>query len=78
MDYWTILGILAVVLLIYYWNSRNAVWGGFTFGIIIGLVLFIFKGNFVIVVGKSAVVGTLLGFLAELLGMLSDYLKRKR
>jgi hypothetical protein len=28
-------------------------------------------------VGKGAILGTMIGFVAELLGMLSDFLKRK-
>lgn len=79
---WIIFGILAVILLAVYWNRRNAVWGGLTLGIIAGFIaaiFFAFKGGgFTFsIVGKFAVVGTLMGFITELLGKVSDRLKRK-
>lgn len=79
---WVIFAIIVVILLAVYWNRRNAVWGGLTLGIIVGFIVaifFAFRGsgfNFSIV-GKLAVVGTLMGFIAELLGKASDRLKRK-
>jgi len=49
MDIWNILGIIAIIaLLFYFFNGRNAVWSMFTFGIIIGLIAGIisyFLGN---------------------------------
>ncbi|MDP3956744.1 MAG: hypothetical protein Q8P97_01990 [bacterium] len=79
---WALLGIIAVILLVIYWRRRNSVWGGLALGIIIGLVLAIvyaIKGNGFswYVIGKAAIVGTLLGFVAELLGRLSDFLRNK-
>ncbi len=75
---WTILGIATPILLVVYWRRRNAVWGGFTIGIIVGLVIALFFPGFDwYVVGKSAISGTIVGFGAELLGKLSDYIKRK-
>jgi len=80
---WIILGIVAIVLLIIYWRSRNAVWGGLTIGIIAGFIIaifFIFKGNEFpwYIIGKVAVSGVMIGFAAELLGKLSDFIKRKK
>lgn len=79
---WTFLSIITIVLLVVFWNKRNAVWGGLTLGIVIGFIissLFVFRGEGFDwhIVGKTAVVGTLLGFIAELLGRVSDYLRRK-
>ena len=79
---WTILGIITAVLLIVFWKKQNAVWGGLTLGIIIGFIIalfFISKGNNFdwYIIGKSAVIGTLLGFSAELLGKVVDYIKKK-
>ena len=74
---WTILGIASLVLLAIYWRTRNAVWGGLTAGIIIGVLWKFTGGTDWYIVVKAATVATLLGFGAELLGMLSDYLKRK-
>lgn len=77
MYIWTILVVVVLILLAMYWNSRNAVWGGLTLGIIIGVLWKIFGGTDWYIVVKVATVGTLLGFGAELLGMVSDRLKKK-
>ncbi|MBT9169204.1 MAG: hypothetical protein DDT19_02558 [Syntrophomonadaceae bacterium] len=44
LSIWTILGVATVILLAVYWGNRNAVWGGFTMGIIVGLVIALFSG----------------------------------
>lgn len=79
---WKILGIIALILLIIFWQKRGAIWGGMTLGLIIGLiiaVIFIFKGNRFDwrVIGKGAILGTFAGFVAELLGRVSNLLKKK-
>jgi uncharacterized membrane protein len=75
---WTFLGIASIILLaIYFWRGRNAVWGGFTAGIIIGFIIALFSGFKWHIVGRGAILGTMIGFVAELLGTLSDFLKRK-
>ena len=79
---WTILGIITAVSLIIFWRKRSAVWGGLTIGAIIGLIvttIYLFKGsgfNWVII-GKGAVLGTMAGFIAELLGKISDLIKKR-
>lgn len=80
---WLILGIISIALLIFYFRSRNAVWGGFTGGLIIGLMIAIFvvfKGTGFDwhIIGKGIVIGTILGFGAEMLGKVSDYLKKNK
>lgn len=77
-DTWTILGIITIVLLIIFFfrPQRNAVWGGLTIGIIIGLIVaivFVFKGHGFgwHIIKKCAISGTIIGFIAELLGMFS-------
>ena len=77
MYIWTILVIIALIVLAMYWNSRNAVWGGLTLGIIIGVLWKMFGETAWYIVVKVATIGTLLGFGAELLGMVSDRLKKK-
>lgn len=77
MYIWTILTVIALVLLAMYWDSRNAVWGGLTLGIIIGVLWKFIGGTNWYMVVKVAIAGTLLGFGVELLGMLSNYLKKK-
>ena len=81
MNIWIILGTVSVILLIIYRGSRNAVWGGFTLGIIIGIIIavfYLFKGNNFdwIIVGKGTISGIIIGFLAELLGKVSDKIKK--
>ncbi len=77
MYIWTILAVISLILLAIYWNSRNAVWGGLTAGVITGVLWKFIGGTDWYIVVKVATVATLLGFGAELLGMLSDYFKKK-
>lgn len=80
---WKILGIVAVVLLIvfFFCPRRNAVWGGLTSGVIIGLIvtiIFVLKGNGFgwYVIGKCAISGIIIGFVVELVGAVSDLIKK--
>lgn len=80
---WKILGIITAVLLIVFCRRRSAVWGGLTLGVIIGFIVaifFVFKGSGFnwYIIGKGAIAGTILGFIAELLGMASDFIKKKK
>jgi len=52
-------------------------WGSLTAGAVIGLIIALFSGFNWYIVGKGAISGTMIGFAAELLGMLSDYLRKK-
>jgi hypothetical protein len=70
---WKILGIITAILLIFFFRTKNAAWGGLTMGIIIGFivaVIFIFKGSGFnwSIIGKSAIIGTMIGFILELSG----------
>ena len=74
---WIILGIVTIGLLAYHWNSHGSVWGGFTAGLIVGIIVAIYfslTGSSFdwSVVGKGIIIGTLLGFGADLLGKISD------
>lgn len=80
---WIILGIVSFILLIIYWRSRNAVWGGLTIGIILGLIIAIFNvfgghGFRWSIIGKGAILGTMIGFCAELLGKFSDFIRKRK
>lgn len=77
IDIWKILGVATPILLVVYWKRRNTVWGGFTAGIIIGLLVALFSDFDWYIVGKGAVSGTIIGFGAELLGKLSDKMKNR-
>ena len=76
---WIILGVISVVLLVVYFRSRNAVWGGLTIGIIAGLIIAFFSGEVFswYTVGKITIVCVLIGFGVELLGKISDKMKNK-
>jgi hypothetical protein len=78
---WKILGLIAITALVIFRKSKNSVWGGMTMGAIIGIVIAavkyfssnIFNWSFV---GKSMVIGILIGVFAEILGKLSNNLKK--
>jgi hypothetical protein len=57
---WTILSIVAVILLILNWN-KNVVWGSFTLGIIISLVASIFVGFEWVFLAKGGIIGAIFG-----------------
>jgi len=57
--------------------------GGLTLGIIIGLIVavfFVFKGSGFdgCIIGKGAILGTIVGFMAQLLGRVSDLIKKRK
>jgi len=75
MSLTTILAIVAGVLLIVHWKGPNAVWAGAALGAIVGLVLGLIRGDWVLVVGYteanygllliSFAVGTFAGTVVE-------------
>jgi hypothetical protein len=78
---WIILGFIAGISLIIFGGKKSAVWGGLTLGILVGLIISIvglIKGNGfnLAAVGKSAVVGTIIGLAAESLGKFGNLFKR--
>lgn len=75
---WIILGIISVVLLVVYWWSKNAIWGGFIIGIIIGSIITLISGFDWYIIGKGAISGTIVGFAAELLGKISDKIRNRK
>ena len=74
---WIILAVIAFILLIIYWGGRNAVWGGLTGGIIIGILWKFIGGTDWYIVVRVATITTLLGFGSELLGTTSDHFRKK-
>lgn len=80
---WETLAIISAIGLFAFRRGKNAVWGGLTIGAIVGLVIaiiYFFKGDGFIwrIVGKAIVIGTLAGIAAQLLGIISDRLKKKQ
>jgi hypothetical protein len=71
----TIMVVVAVILLVLYWGKgRNAVWGGATLGIIVGLITALITGSWRLL-GLIFAIGTFVGTFADWLGRLSDWLK---
>lgn len=67
-----------VVLVIYFRRGRNAVWGGATIGLFVGGAVGLMKGDVLNCLGWGFIGGTLVGLVSDLLGVLSDRLKRRR
>jgi len=75
---WTFLSILAIgALAVSFWLRKNAIWGGATIGLFIGLAIALFKGFHFYIFQRAIIIGALVGFGAEALGLLADYLKSK-
>ncbi len=66
IDIWTVMTVLAVACLALWWGSKNAVWGGFTIGLIVGLIYAGLTGFEWMKVWHVSVVITLLGVIVEL------------
>lgn len=74
---WYALAILSFILMIVNWKKRNAVWGGLSFGIIVGLIisiviLIIGNGFQLGFIAKGAIIGVMIGFISELLMKLGN------
>jgi Na+/proline symporter len=82
---WTIFSAIAIILLVIFWfaGRRNAIYGGLTLGVTIGLIINIFfilkGGNFNwYVVEKGAILGIIVGFIAELIALIPEILDKLR
>jgi len=79
---WIILGSISILILITtFFKGRNAVWGGLSIGIVLGLIsalIYLFLGNGFIwlIVVKVAIIGTILGFISEIFGIVGDKIKK--
>ena len=65
---------ISVVSLLLFFKGPNAVWGGATFGVIIGLIVGWIRGDLVNGLMWGFSIGTLAGVGAELLGKVGDRL----
>jgi len=76
---WIVLTVIAAIsMVVFFMRGPNAVWGGATLGIVVGIIIAIFGDGFDwSIIWKAIVVGTLAGVVAELLGEMSTRLKRK-
>ena len=64
---WIVLGVVAAIALFLYLRIGNAVWGGLTLAVIVGLITSIFNGFEWLTLVKWAIVGALVGFGLEVL-----------
>lgn len=76
---WIILSVVAfIVLIVFFMRGPNAVWGGATIGLFIGIIMVVFNKVFSwSIIYKPIVVGILVGLAAELLSLFSKALKNK-
>jgi hypothetical protein len=77
MEMYLLIGVIlsGVVLVIYFSRGQHAVWGGATLGILVGVVVGLIKGDVLNFLGWGFIGGTLVGFVFDLLGVLSDRLQ---
>ena len=75
---WNLLKLISIILLILYFRAgRNAVWGGFTMGVIVVIILIFFFDVPSYVYMRILSISVLAGFGADLLGRLSDKLRER-
>jgi len=75
---WKILTIIAAIsMLLSFFRRKNAIWGGATIGLVIGIITAIVKNFNWSITYKAVVIGILVGLVADLLGMIADLLKKK-
>ena len=70
MEVKTILAIVAGVLLILHWKGPNAVWGGATLGVIVGVIIALVRGDWGLL-ALSFAAGTLAGTVFEWIGRIA-------
>jgi len=75
---WTILSVIAIVSLIAsFFLGPNAIWGGATGGLIIGIIVALIRGGFALsILWKGIAIGAILGVIAEIVSALARRLGR--
>lgn len=66
----TVMAVIAGILLVLHWKGPNAVWGGATLGLIVGLIIALVTGDWGLLALVFAV-GTFAGTLFEWVGRLA-------
>ena len=75
---WKILTIIAAIsIIVSFFRKQNAIWGGATIGLVLGIVIAVFNKFNWSIIYKAIVIGIIVGLIADLLGMISDLLKKK-
>jgi hypothetical protein len=62
--------VVALILLFLHWKGPNAVWGGATLGLIVGLIIALVRGDWGIL-ALSFSIGTFVGTFFEWVGRIS-------
>ena len=78
---WTTLAVIAGIFLLIFFTGKNAVWGGFTIGVVFGTiaagVYAIFGSGFHwMIIVKWAIVLTLISVVSEIGGRITNKKKR--
>ena len=69
-----VITVIAIILLALHWKGPNAVWGGATLGVIVGLIIALVAGDWGLL-ALSFAVGTFAGALFEWVGRLAKRLR---
>ena len=69
-----VMTVVAIILLVLHWKGPNAVWGGATLGVIVGLIIALVTGDWSLL-ALSFAVGTFAGTLFEWVGRLAERLR---
>ena len=72
----TIMVVVAIILLVLHWKGPNAVWGGATLGVIVGLIAALITGDWSLL-ASILFVGTIGGVIFEWVGRLANRLRQK-
>lgn len=72
-----VITVIAVILLVLHWKGPNAVWGGATLGVIVGLIVALVVGDWGLLAQIFAI-GTFAGTIFEWIGRLAKRLARKK
>jgi len=75
LNIFLLIGILALILS-FFAQKRSAIWGGATLGLILGVIIGIVRGDFSDIL-RVILIGADVGLAAELLGLLSDWMKSR-
>ena len=71
MEASTIMALVAIILLAFHWKGPNAVWGGATLGLVVGIIVALITGDWSWLAIIFAI-ATFVGVLFEWIGRLSQ------
>ena len=59
-------------------DNRSAIWGGATMGLLIGLVVGLFRESYWLTVAQAVAIGAGLGIVANLLSLIGSLIAHRR